>query len=645
MTVAPMYPLLDLAEHGARERLSASGLGRVLPGEAVVDLFCGGGGWGAAGVAMGLRTDFAVNHSPTAIAIHEANHPWCKHHQGDAWRTRPRDVVGARTVGLLLASAACTTHSRARGSAPTSKRVHMLGWCIARWIKDTAPRMVLVENVVEWLDWGPMISVTDDRGREVRGDDGKVLKRPDPARKGEHFKRWVRQCQRLGYQVEWRTMDAADFGEASRRKRLFVQMRRDGAPIVWPERTHGNGLGLTPYRAAADVIDWRDLGTSIFARKRSLKPKTLARIAEGVRRFVLNDPAPFVLKTTHAHAPGGGWHVTSADAIMPTQTTRQDLAVATPVFQALRGNAAPRSPEDHLPTITAGNGPGRGAGAAHAIGMATPVMIRQNHGGSEGVRADAPLSTITTQGNRNTIAVPVIAPQNTDVYGRRADEPGPTITTKGHQSLITPVLSPCGGPKRQPDRVDANLQTILTREDRGLVTPVLAYANQGGTQTSRADVPARTVVAGGLHAGVAVPMLTEYYGNAEGCRAINDTLGAVVTHDRHGVVTPILADASERARDVGTMLKEQLGSKVTVNAEGMVEVTIGGAVYVIVDILFRMLRVPELAAAMGFPSEYIWPPSQRDAVKLIGNAISVRNGRALLSAMLPDHELSEVEAA
>jgi DNA (cytosine-5)-methyltransferase 1 len=644
-----MYPLLDMAESGARDRLAASGLGRMLPGEAVVDLFCGGGGWGAAGVAMGLRTDFAVNHSPTAIAIHGANHPWCTHHQGDAWRTRPRDVVGRREVGLLLASAACTTHSRARGAAPTSKRVHMLGWCIARWIKDTAPRMVLVENVVEWLDWGPMIPMTDERGREMRGEDGKVLMRPDPARKGQHFKRWVRQCQRLGYQVEWRTMDAADFGEASRRKRLFVQMRRDGAPIVWPERTHGNGLGLTPYRAAADVIDWRDLGTSIFARKRRLKPKTLARIAEGVRRFVLNDPAPFVIRTTHGHAAGGCWHVSSADAIMPTQTTRQDLAVATPVFQALRGNAAPRSPEDHLPTITAGNGPGRGAGAAHAIGM----------------------------------IVPVIAPQNTDVYGRRADEPGPTITTKGHQSLITPVLSPCGGPKRQPDRVDANLQTILTREDRGiatpvlatvgygerdgqrprchgigepmgtvvgnakqgLVAPVLAYANQGGTQTSRADVPARTVVAGGLHAGVAVPMLTEYYGNAAGCRAMNDTLGAVVTHDRHGVVTPILADASERARDVGTMLKEQLGSKVTVNAEGMVEVTIGGAVYVIVDILFRMLRVPELAAAMGFPPAYIWPTSQRDAVKLIGNAISVRNGRALLSAMLPEHEVGEVQAA
>jgi len=193
--------------------------------------------------------------------------------------------------------------------------------------------------------------------------------------------------------------------------------------------------------------------------------------------------------------------------------------------------------------------------------------------------------------------------------------------------------------------VGESMGTCVGNAKHGLVAPVLAYANQGGTQTSRADVPARTVVAGGLHAGVAVPMLTEYYGNAEGCRAINDTLGAVVTHDRHGVVTPILADASERARDVGTMLKEQLGSKVTVNAEGMVEVTIGGAVYVIVDILFRMLRGPELAAAMGFPSEYIWPPSQRDAVKLIGNAISVRNGRALLSAMLPDHELSEVEAA
>jgi len=589
MTVPPLYSLFHDVDESARAHLLASGLGKPRPGTKNVDLFAGGGGWGLAARRLGLEVHYAINHSKVAIATHAANFPNCVHHQGDAWKVRPRSVVGNDEIDVLFASAACTTHSNARGSVPISKRVHMLGWCIARWIHDKLPRIVVVENVVEWLKWGPLVPVRHANGRVVRDHRGKIVLRPDKTREGQHFKRWVRQCQHLGYVVEWRVMDAADYGEASRRKRLFVQMRRDGAPVIWPEVTHGNALGLSRHRTAADIIDWSDLGRSLFDRKATkdkpwgLAPKSIGRICEGVSRFVLNDADPFVLSTVYGHAPGGGWHVHSINGRMPTQTTRQDLGMC----------------------------------------------------------------------------VPVIAPQNTDVYGRPTNEPGPTITTKGHQSLVSPVMAAIGYGERDGQRprcqtVEEPTTTIVGAGKQGLATPVLAYANQGQVQTGSVEQPLRTVVAGGLHAGLASPVVAEYYGSSKTADAPNTPLGTVVTHDRFGVATPIVSELSaawtERARTVGRMLKAHLGDRVKLNADGMVEVTLRGIVYVIVDVLFRMLKVHELAAAMGFPSDYRWPLTakgtinQHEAVKLIGNAISVRNGAALLGAMLPELMRNNMEA-
>lgn len=600
--ICDSLPLLDAIHEGSRARLLGSDLGALLPDEKVADLFCGAGGWGEGARELGIRVDFAVNHWDVAIDTHKLNNPRCKHHRGDAWRARPREVVGDARIGLLMASAACTTHSRARGSAPISKRVHMLGWCIARWMEEVAPRVVLIENVPEWRDWGPT---------QVRADGLRVQ---DPARKGQHFRRWWRYCQRLGYAMEMRVLDAPDYGAASRRKRMFIIARNDGQPIVWPEVTHGPvhracGGGedavrdfggqpgaskedrrrrevrgcvgssqrrpmaddqrgrhhQSPYRTAADCIDWSDLGRSIFDRKRPLRPKTLKRIAEGIRRFVINDADPFVLRVTHGE--GRGWQVHPINAPMPTQTTRQDIAVATPI----------------------------------------------------------------------------VAPQNGGVYGQRVDAPGPTITSKGHQSLITPLLATTGYGERDGQaarvhrvtellgtavdgvkqgltapvmvryngeklgdplnvhRVDEPLPTVPTENRFGVVAPVMAYLNHGGKQTGRADEPMRTVVAGGGHATLVAALMLEYYGNTQAARRPDQPLGAVTTLDRHGLVVCV----------------------------------IDGAEYVIVDILFRMLQPPELARAMGFRDDYQWPKTKRDTVKLIGNAVSPPQARALVGAVFP----------
>lgn len=651
MTTPALYEeldLLDVCEDTARERLLASGLGVLLPGEKVADLFCGAGGWGEGARELGIKVDFAVNHDPVAIGTHEANNPWCKHHRGDAWRTKPRDVVGDSPLGILFASAACTTHSRARGSAPISKRVHMLGWCIARWMEDVAPRVVMIENVPEWKDWGPTIDV-----------DG--VRKQDPARKGQHFRRWWRYCERLGYRMEMRVLDAPDYGAACRRKRLFIIARRDGQPICWPEKTHGSNakvvqgfnhlhrgksgisgesvlgpvthhprqsgsnhstgaqpdsatsgsrditpdpIASTPYRTAAECIDWSDLGTSIFDRKRPLRPKTLARIAEGIRRYVINNPSPFILRVTHGE---GSAKVSAIDASLPTQTTRQDLGIATPVvikhytdfperyvsgqrvdermgtvtandhhsiavpvLQVIRGDVSGKDVQEPMPTITAGNGPGRGAGAAHAMGIATPICspILASAGAAElgPARVDQPLGTVLTRDGRALVSA-FLMNNTTHHTGGKVDDPIPTVTTGGQAAMVAPVMT---------------------------------YARHGGGQHSKMDAPMLGMTAGGNHAMLVAALLTEFYGNG-GARKPSEPMGAVTTLDRHGLVVCV----------------------------------IDGAEYVIIDILFRMLRPAELAKAMGFRPDFAWPKSQRATVRLIGNAVSPIQAKALIGAAMP----------
>lgn len=598
--------MIDVAA-AERALLARSALGGLSPDEGIADLFCGAGGWGEGAKRHGIRVQAAVNHWDQAITTHARNNAGCAHHLGDAWKAKPRDVMRMakiRRLGLLLASAACTSHSRAKGSAPVSKRVHMLGWCIARWLKDGQPRVAWIENVPEWQEWGPLVPKRNSRGRVVKDKQGRVVMVQDPERKGQHFRKWWRYCERLGYTMEMRVLEAPDFGAASRRTRLYIQARRDGMPLVWPEKTHGKSADSTqcagvcgadgadasearstqgrpaklatntgkdagradgggtgggeacderhtgnggggvhrrgqlrdddcglhrsnrgrhrPYRSAAEIIDWSDLGTSIFERPRPLKPKTLARIAEGIRRFVLNDPQPFTLRVTQSE--GKGWHVWPVDQPMPTQTTRQDVAVCTPI----------------------------------------------------------------------------LAPQNSGVFGQRVDQPGPAITTKGHQALITPLLmhntsGHAGGPVRGP------IPTVTTGGQTGLVAPVIVTLRNHVAPTRPDGEPLSGLCAGGTHHALVAALLCTYYGNSTTLRPAAEALGCVTTLDRHALVS----------------------------------VVIHGQEYVIVDILFRMLRPHELALAMGFPAEYQWPQSQRDATRLIGNAVHVDVAAALIGASLP----------
>lgn len=290
--------------------------------ELIVDNFAGGGG-ASLGIelALGRSPDIAVNHDPEAVSMHERNHPTTRHLLGDVWDVDPVAACGGRPVGLAWFSPDCTHHSKAKGGKPRSAKRRALAWVVVRWARAVKPRIICLENVEEFADWGPLLS------------DGT----PCPRRRGLTFRVWLGKLKAAGYDVEMRELRACDYGAPTSRKRLFVIARRDGQPIVWPAPSHGRGLA--PYRAAAECIQWLLPCPSIFERPRPLAEATQRRIARGIQRFVLDAREPFVVND---YAP---------------------TLIQTGYGE--REGQAPRSLDLHAPlgTVVAG-------GAKHALGAA-----------------------------------------------------------------------------------------------------------------------------------------------------------------------------------------------------------------------------------------------------------------------------------
>lgn len=247
----------------------------------IIDNFAGGGG-ASTGIerALGRPVNIAINHSAKALAMHEANHPLTKHFCEDVWEVNPREVCKGRPVDLAWFSPDCKHFSKAKGGALVDKKIRGLAWVALRWAATVKPRVIALENVEEFVTWGPVL------------ENGK----PCQANKGKEFRSFVNALKRQGYIVEWRNLKACDYGAPTIRKRLFLIARCDGLPIIWPKPTHGPGL--KPYRSAAECIDWSDLGKSIFNRKRPLKEKTMARIAKGLKRYVFDAENPFIVPST-----------------------------------------------------------------------------------------------------------------------------------------------------------------------------------------------------------------------------------------------------------------------------------------------------------------------------------------------------------
>ncbi|ARO24770.1 DNA cytosine-C5 methyltransferase protein [Rhizobium sp. TAL182] len=624
----------------------------------VADLLCGAGGSSTGAQRalseLGLEMELVcVNHWPTAIETHQKNHPEARHFVQDISTVRPHILVPEGYLDLLMASPTCTHHSVARGGKPTSDQQRSDPWHIITWLTELRVKRIIIENVWEFVGWGPVNMKTG---------------RPIASRKGEYFHAWTETLRRLGFELEWRKLNAADYGDATTRQRFILMGRSDGRKIHWPMPTHKKRdevnadlfSAAKPWRPAREIIDWKIKGRSIFNRKKPLAPKTLARIYAGAVKFGWPEPYLVILRN-HMAAQG-------VDQPLPTIAANgMHIGIAEPVIVSPRhgkegAGPRPRGVEQPLPTITAG-------GSQMAI--AEPVIVNMKKATSPGSAA-APLPTMTSAASHIAVAEPII------MNGRKGNKAEgvsegliPTLDTKGGVWLAEAmVLSQHNSGAARS--ADDPLPTITTggaanNERPGcarpmLIEPFVLSQASGGSPRGVSD-PIPTAPTGGAHA-----LISPYYGSGSGetCNSVDETLPTITSKGRFGMVVPIThSDGSNRARNVDSdplptlttanrgelaFIAAQFGERAgqsprvhdieqpapAITATGHVNLVEPGPEF---DILFRMLEPHELAAAMGFNTEeatYEFAGTKTEQIKQIGNAVSVAKMKACVGAIMAD---------
>lgn len=422
------------------------------------DLFCGAGGTstGLALAARELAKDvdlLAVNHWGPAVDTHKANHPWARHLCETLDSVDPRKQIPGGRLNVLAASPECTHHSVARGGKPINDQSRATAWHVLRWCEALRVDTVLVENVPEFLTWGPI------------GSNGRPLK----SRKGETFTAWANALRSLGYDVQHRVLNAADYGDATTRKRLFVLASKRRGGVRWPNPSHGKEPGgdLFPrakWRAAREIIDWSLAGRSIFDRKRPLSPKTLARIAHGLRKFGGQAAEPFlVLLRGGGYAGAGG--ARSLDRAVPTLSAGgTHVALCQPFVLCNRNNNVPTHIEEPIKPLCAGG---------QHMALIEPMLLPQGGGGAAR-RVSDPAPTIACAGAVQVVE-PFLVPRHGEAEGQElrthdVRQPMPTIPAAGGPALVEPLLVPYYGASRGCSPVSAPMPTATAKQRFALVT-------------------------------------------------------------------------------------------------------------------------------------------------------------------------------
>jgi DNA (cytosine-5)-methyltransferase 1 len=471
----------------------------MINGELIVDNFAGGGG-ASTGIelATGYSVDIAINHDPEAIKMHKANHPNTKHYCENVWAVDPIKACNGHPVGLAWFSPDCKHFSKAKGGKPKDKNIRGLAWVALRWAGLVRPRVIMLENVEEFKTWGPL----NRRHHPIR------------AKQGKTFERFVQQLRELGYEVEFRELIAADYGAPTMRKRFFMIARCDGKPIVWPEPTHGPadseevkaGL-LKPYVGAYTQLDFSLPCPSIFDTAEEIKkkygiravrplaPKTMDRIARGLKKFVLDNPEPFIIQCNHG------------------------------------GERRPNDIREPMPTIT----------GKHGYGIVEPYMVQCKYN-NEAQDVQKPIGTLTTVGSHLLVEPYMVQIGQTGFTKDRSKdvrEPLTTIVSKNEHCLISPTLIQYHSETAQGEvrgqTIKDPIMTVDGSNRYGLVTSFLSKFYKSGIGQDERE-PLHTITTSAGHFGEVRAFLIKYYGDATG-QDIEKPLDTVTTKDRFGLVT------------------------------------------------------------------------------------------------------------
>lgn len=356
----------------------------------IIDCFAGGGG-ASVGIemALGRSVDIAINHDPEAIKMHKVNHPKTLHLTEDIFKVDIEKHVAGRHVDLMWASPDCTSYSKAKGGQPRSKGLRILPWAVFKHARKILPDVIIMENVEEIQSWGPL----DGNGHPIK------------ERRGEDYQRFIRSMQSLGYAFDSKELVAADYGAPTTRKRWYAIFRRDGNNIVWPVSTHFKDW--TPrWKSCGDYIDWSDLGKSIFDRTKPLAEATMRRIANGIKKYVIENPEPYIVKDKNALAFMIQYH-----------------------GETKAGDSRGQTLTEPIKTIDTSN----------RYGLVTAFITKFYKTGI-GQGCDEPLHTITTSpGHFGLISAFLIKYYGTGC-GEKLNEPLATITTKDRFGLVNVVI-------------------------------------------------------------------------------------------------------------------------------------------------------------------------------------------------------------
>ena len=565
----------------------------------VIDLFCGAGGLSEGVEEARLNGNkcakvvCCVNHDKNAILSHDANIPEALHFIEDI-RTLELSPINAiverirqlypEAMIMLHASLECTNFSKAKGGQPRDADSRTLAEHLFRYIDMIDPDYIQIENVEEFMSWGDM----DENGKPISMDKGRL------------YQRWVRNVKKYGYNFEHRILNAADYGAYTTRKRFFGIFAKKGLPIVFPEPTHCKGgrndmfSKMEKWKPVKDVLDFSDEGTTIF-REKPLAEKTLERIYAGLIKFVAGGKDAFLSRYNTVRPQDT---CKSVDEPCGVLTTENRFAKVQVSFLSKQFSGHPESKnvsvEEPAGTITCKD---------HHIFVSAYYGNGHNHS----VELPAP-TVIDSQ---------FMCSYNFNDAGKDINEPCPTLLTKDRLSLVSPFFMNQYSGGGQVSDINSPCPAVTTTPKQNLVTcqPWImntAFSNVG----SSIEEPSQTITANRKWHYLMNPQF-----NSAGGSVDSPCFTLIARMDK---MPPYLV-ATESGRLAIEIYDND--SPMTLKIKEFM------ALYGIVDIKMRMLRIPELKRIMGFPEDYVLVGTQADQKKFIGNAVEVTQARKNTEAL------------